>query len=332
MYVLGYGTGPLLFSPMSEMPMVGRNLPYMVSLAIFIIMTAIGSGVSNFPGIVVIRFLQGFFGGPVLSTGAASAADIYPFNKIPYALSSWAFFAYAAPALGPVMSGFAIPLDSWRWSFWETLILSGCTFVLLFFFLPETNADYILAQRAKRLRVKTGHGNLLSRSESRSGNKDWWKLTVYHLTMPFRITVLDPSVGFINLYTALVYGVYYSFFESFPLVYMGTYGYSIGIMGAVFISVIIGAGIGLITYTLLVKFIYEPYTTSKGIGSPEFRLVPGLFAAGLAPAGMFIFGYASKRDISWVAPTVGIALYAATSFVVSPRAPLLTSRPELTTS
>lgn len=323
MYVLGYGTGPLLFSPMSEMPMVGRNLPYMVSFAIFIIMTAIGSGVSNFPGIVVIRFLQGFFGGPVLSTGAASAADIYPFNKIPYALSCWAFFAYAGPALGPVMSGFAIPLNSWRWGFWETLILSGCTFLLLFFFLPETNADYILAQRAKRLRNKTGDSNLLSRSESRSGNKNWWKLTVYHLTMPFRITALDPSVGFINLYTALVYGVYYSFFESFPLVYMGTYGYSIGIMGAVFISVIIGAGIGLITYTLLVKFIYEPYTMSKGIGSPEFRLVPGLFAAGLAPAGMFIFGYASKKDISWVAPTVGIALYAATSFVVSIQPSLL---------
>ncbi|KAL5417234.1 hypothetical protein PMIN04_007817 [Paraphaeosphaeria minitans] len=316
MYVLGYGLGPLIFSPMSEMPMVGRNLPYMISFAIFIIMTAIGSGVSNFPGIVVIRFIQGFFGGPVLSTGAASASDIYPFNKIPYALSFWSFFAYAGPALGPVLSGFAIPLNNWRWGFWETLILSGFAFLLLFFFLPETNADYILAQRAKRLRKKTGDSNLLSRSESRSGNKNWVKLTIYHLTMPFRITVLDPSVGFINLYTALVYGVYYSFFESFPLVYMGTYGFSIGIMGAVFICVIIGAAIGLATYVLLVYFIYEPYTMSKGIGSPEFRLVPGLFAAALAPAGMFIFGYASKRDITWVAPTIGIALYAGTSFVL----------------
>ncbi|KAF1964756.1 cycloheximide resistance protein [Bimuria novae-zelandiae CBS 107.79] len=316
MYVLGYGTGPLIFSPLSEMPMVGRNVPYMMSFAIFIIMTAVGSGISNFPGIVVIRFLQGFFGGPVLSTGAASASDIYPFNKVPYALSFWAFFAYAGPALGPVMSGFAIPLDSWRWGFWETLILSGFTFLLLFFFLPETNADYILAQRAKRLRKKTGYNHLLSRSESRSGNKNWVKLTVYHLTMPFRITVLDPSVGFINLYTALVYGVYYSFFESFPLVYIGTYGFSIGIMGAVFICVIIGAGIGLIIYSLLIYFVYEPYTMSKGIGSPEFRLVPGLFAAALAPAGMFIFGYAAKSDITWVAPTVGISLYAATSFVL----------------
>jgi hypothetical protein len=87
-------------------------------------------------------------------------------------------------------------------------------------------------------------------------------------------------------------------------------------MGVVFISVIIGASIGLAVYASLVYFIYEPYTLKNGIGSPEFRLVPGIFAAALAPAGMFIFGYAAKEDISWVAPTVGIALYAACSFVL----------------
>jgi DHA1 family multidrug resistance protein-like MFS transporter len=115
---------------------------------------------------------------------------------------------FIGPALGPVLSGFSVPLSTWRWSFYETLILSGFTFIVLFFFLPETNAEYILAQRAKRLRAKTGDENLLSRSESRSENKNWLKLTAYHLTMPFKITILDPSVLFINLYTALVYGIY----------------------------------------------------------------------------------------------------------------------------
>lgn len=317
MFVLGYGIGPLFFSPISELPMVGRNIPYMISFFLFIIMTAIGSGVSNFPGLVVIRFIQGFFGGPVLATGAASASDIFPFNKVPYAISAWSCFAYGGPALGPVLSGFAIPLNNWRWGMWETLILSGVTFLILFFFLPETSAEYIIAQRAKRIRKKTGDGSFLSKIESRTEKKNWVKILSYHLTMPFRITILDPSVGFINLYTALVYGVYYSFFESFPLVYIGTYHFSIGIMGAVFTSIIIGALIALVIYSALVYFIYEPYTMTKGIGSPEYRLVPGIFAAALIPPGMFIFGYASKADITWVAPTVGIALYAAVSYIVS---------------
>jgi hypothetical protein len=40
---------------------------------------------------------------------------------------------------------------------------------------------------------------------------------------------------------------------------------------------------------------------------------------------MFIFGYAAKPSISWVAPTVGLALYAGTSFIVS----LLSSVPRV---
>jgi DHA1 family multidrug resistance protein-like MFS transporter len=88
-------------------------------------------------------------------------------------------------------------------------------------------------------------------------------------------------------------------------------------MGVIFISLIIGAGLGVVIYWALVYFIYEPYTLKNGIGHPESRLVPGLFSAALAPAGMFIFGYAAKSDITWVAPTVGIALYAACSLIVS---------------
>jgi len=91
------------------------------------------------------------------------------------------------------------------------------TFVLLFFFLPETNAEYILRKRAQRLRVKTGDSSLKTKSEIHEGNKDWLKLVAYHLTMPFKITLLDPSILFINIYTALVYGIYVRSCKSPPL-------------------------------------------------------------------------------------------------------------------
>ena len=253
----------------------------------------------------------------MLATGAASAGDIYPFNKVPYAVSFWAVFAYGGPALGPLLSGFAVTLSTWRWSMYESLIISGFTFILLFFCMPETSAEYILTKRAARLRAKTGNQELKSAAEAHAGNKNWFKLVAYHLTMPFKITLLDPSILFINLYTALVYGIYYSFFESFPIVYLGMYGFSVGVMGIVFLGIIIGAVLALIIYTGLLWFIYEPYTLKYGIGKPEYRLVPGIFAAALAPAGMFIFGYAARSDITWVAPTIGLALYAGASFIVS---------------
>lgn len=91
---------------------------------------------------------------------------------------------------------------------YETLILCGVTFALLFFMMPETNAEYILGKRAQRLREKTGDSSIQTKSEIHAAGKEWGKLVVYHLTMPFKITAQDPSVLFINIYTALVYGIY----------------------------------------------------------------------------------------------------------------------------
>lgn len=210
MYVLGYGFGPLLFSPLAEVPELGRNVSYMSSFLLFNILTAVGSAVNNYPGFIVIRFLQGFFGGPVLATGSASAQDLYAFHKLPYAMATWAMFVFAGPAFGPVMSGFATTEATWRWGMWEILLLSVPTFIVLFFFLPETNAEYILSQRAKRLRAKTANRNLKTEVESEQGERDWLKIVGYHLTMPFKITIMDPSIAFINLYTALMYSIYVS--------------------------------------------------------------------------------------------------------------------------
>ena len=62
LYVLAYGIGPLLFSPISEIPVVGRNPPYMITMGIFVALCIAAPLVDNMAGLLVIRFLQGFFG------------------------------------------------------------------------------------------------------------------------------------------------------------------------------------------------------------------------------------------------------------------------------
>jgi DHA1 family multidrug resistance protein-like MFS transporter len=95
MYVLGYGIGPLIFSPLSEIPIIGRNPPYMVTLGIFLVLSIPTAVVNSFPALIVLRFLQGFFGSPCLATGGASIGDIYSLIKLPYFLTGWAAFATA---------------------------------------------------------------------------------------------------------------------------------------------------------------------------------------------------------------------------------------------
>lgn len=83
MFVLAYGLGPLLWSPISEVPVIGRNPPYMITFGLFVILTIPAALVDNFPGLIVLRFLQGFFGSPCLATGGASLQDMFSLCKFP---------------------------------------------------------------------------------------------------------------------------------------------------------------------------------------------------------------------------------------------------------
>jgi DHA1 family multidrug resistance protein-like MFS transporter len=89
MYVLGYGVGPLLFSPLSEIPRIGRNPIYIITFGIFVILSIPTALVNNFPGLIVLRFLQGFFGSPCLAAGGASMSDMYGMINLPFAMIAW---------------------------------------------------------------------------------------------------------------------------------------------------------------------------------------------------------------------------------------------------
>ncbi|KAJ2990592.1 hypothetical protein NUW58_g2874 [Xylaria curta] len=131
-----------------------------------------------------------------------------------------------------------------------------------------------------------------------------------------KVTIQDPSVAFINIYTALIYAIYYSYFESFPLVYAGIYSFSLTTLGIFFTALLIACVIGGSTYILLVYFIYEPYTIKNGIGVPEYRLVPGIWTAAFAPIGVLIFALTARSDIHWVVPTIGVLIYSSCQFVL----------------
>lgn len=86
LYVLAYGIGPLLWAPLSEIPIIGRSPIYAVTMALFTIISLPTAMVDNFAGLLVLRFLQGFLGSPCLATGAATMQDMYSLLYLPFAL------------------------------------------------------------------------------------------------------------------------------------------------------------------------------------------------------------------------------------------------------
>jgi DHA1 family multidrug resistance protein-like MFS transporter len=101
---LGYGIGPLLFSPLSEIPQIGRNIPYATTFILYTLVSIPLALVRNAPAFMFLRFLQGFLGSPILATGGASLSDIYSDEYLPFGISAWATACFVAPAFGYVSS------------------------------------------------------------------------------------------------------------------------------------------------------------------------------------------------------------------------------------
>lgn len=61
---------------MSEIPIFGRNVPYVATFAIYVILCVPTALVDNLGGLLVLRFLTGFFGSPCLANGGATMQDL----------------------------------------------------------------------------------------------------------------------------------------------------------------------------------------------------------------------------------------------------------------
>jgi DHA1 family multidrug resistance protein-like MFS transporter len=93
LFVAGYGLGPMIWAPMSEIPIFGRNPIYVGTLVVFVFLQFAVIYAKNFGMLLAFRFLTGFFGSPVLATGGATLADIYKPAKRAYAIAIWGMAA-----------------------------------------------------------------------------------------------------------------------------------------------------------------------------------------------------------------------------------------------
>lgn len=66
------------------MPFIGRNIPYITTFFIFVILCIPTALVDNMAGLLALRFLQGLFGSPCLASGGASMQDMVSHIRILY--------------------------------------------------------------------------------------------------------------------------------------------------------------------------------------------------------------------------------------------------------
>lgn len=298
----------MLWSPLSEIPRLGRTHIFFWTLFAFILFQLPVGFAPNIAVFLVFRFVTGFCGSPCLSTGGGTINDIYPPTQVPYPLVLWQSAGVLGPVFGPVIGGYLAPAMGWRWTIWVFTFLCTAVLFTMFFFLPETSAANILYKRAKRLRAATGNHRLKSQTEVDTTHYTV-KDNLLLLGRAFTLTFLEPIVLLVDLYAGLLYGVLFIWFESFPVVFGGIYGFNIGSQGLVFLSILVFTAITMTAFLFWINRRLVPAMKSSNF-RPELVLPPSFIGCFSLPICLFWFGWSARESVHWIVPTIGAGSFA----------------------
>ncbi|KAI9722559.1 MAG: hypothetical protein M1828_004554 [Chrysothrix sp. TS-e1954] len=297
-YIFGIATAPLYTPHVSDR--VGRTPVYVVSsigLAAFII----GAGASNsITALLATRFFAGFCGGPIVVTIEGTYADVWPASHTGTYYSVLTAAQYIGAAMGPIIGGYVVTDESWRWTQWIAAI-AVLVSLLLAVGVPETLPREIIRKRARRLGVK----HELPKPASGTGFVEMSTLTVVH---PLLMLVSEPLVIMLAFYSMLNFGVLFQWFISVPIALAG-YSFSLERTGLAFITAIGGvlAGGAVVAVSEQLTFMrgfsksatgFLPRTQGGGsnmLANIEFRMIPAILGSLFAIASLF-----------WVGNTVGV--------------------------
>lgn len=314
-YVLGQALGPCLAAPLSET--YGRKGVFLITTPIALLFT-LGSGFShNYATLCVLRFLAGLFGSPSLSVGGGIIVDI--FNPIDRSAASffWVGLAMVGTGLGAILSGFAVQNKGWRWTQWIFIFVTLAGWIPSLF-TSESYKKIILARRAKRRGqappVDNLSGSMLTRAK--------WFLTIT-LFRPFAMLVQEPTVAYFSVYVGVIFSILFSFFDAFPVVFSGVYGFNLGETGISFIGICIGVGIGV-----CILLVIDRLTSSKTLLArkakgdftplaPEQRLYGAMLGALLITISLFWFGWTSRKSVHWISSEIATIIFGIGAICVS---------------
>lgn len=302
LFVIGFGVGPVVFSPLSEE--IGRRPIYCCTLllgVIFIIPCAVAKNIGT---LLVCRLIDGIaFSAPITLIGG-SLSDIFLSHERGTAMAVFSAAPFLGPVVGPLIGGYIYDGAGWRWLYWVTLIMSFVVYIMILP-IPETHHQTILQKRKNKLIELTGDKSykILKDLKPRT-----LKQVAYETVSRPIILLTELIVLLITLYMSIIYGLLYMYFFAFPVVFSEGKGWSDGKTGLIFIAI----AIGIFIATAIAYYVNKDYNkrASKFIEKnqlppPELRLIPMMYSCWLLPIGLFIFAWTSYPSLIWVGPAAG---------------------------
>ncbi|GLB04977.1 hypothetical protein ABZX51_003867 [Aspergillus tubingensis] len=310
-YLIGYVTGPLFFSPLSEM--YGRRIVLSAANTFFVAFQIGCALAPNISALIVFRFLTGVGGSACLTTGGGVVADLFVAEQRGIAMAVYTTGILIGPVLGPLLGGFIAQRAGWHWVFWVLVIAGGTLSALVMIFNRETNHVVIIRRKTERLRKELNRPELYSCYEPNGADaKGSYTGTLgKRLIMPFYLLVRSPIVFPVATYLATLYGCLYLLFTTVTDVFKKSYGWSTEISGLAYL----GLGVGFISGQIVFALVSDRIITrlklrNNNVFEPEMRLSITIVFAFFIPVSFFWYGWSAQEHTHWIVPIIGLAPFA----------------------
>lgn len=304
LYVLGFASGPVIWSPLSEL--YGRKAPIALSSFLFTCFLFATATAKDLHTLMLCRFFSGFTGSAPLTVVAASFSDMFGNETRGKALLIFSGTVFCGPLLAPVIGGFiAESYLGWRWTMYITGIMASVCLVFNVFFLKETYHPVILVAKAREIRERTGNWGVFAAHER--VELDLNSIIKNNLTRPLEMLVVEPIILLLSIYSAFIYGILYLFLAAYPIVFVQGYKMSIGVGMLPYIGLVVGQLCSLAAMMLFFEPRYnKALAANGGKPVPEARLPPMITGGIIFPLGLFWFTWSGNYHdkVHWIVPTL----------------------------
>ncbi|ODN79495.1 hypothetical protein L202_03466 [Cryptococcus amylolentus CBS 6039] len=310
LFVAGFGIGPLLFAPLSEV--VGRRPIYCVSMVFYFLFTLPSCLAPNIATMLAGRMIAGLASSAPFTNVGGTISDVWAVHERGFPMAVFSSTLFMGPCLGPLFGGWiALETGQWRWIYWVLFIITGAC-IIMSIFTPETLAPVLLRKKANKLNKE--HNTDVYVTEHDLNRLPFSETMKIALLRPIQLMFQEMIIIFFTIYLSFIYALLYATFFAFPIAFEEIRGWNIGMTGVSFVSIIIGIAIANCLMPFQEK-LYKRHCEKHG-SVPEARLYPMMLGAITLPIAMFIIAFTSYPGILWVGPCIGGIIFGFSMVII----------------
>ncbi|OAA56302.1 MFS transporter [Niveomyces insectorum RCEF 264] len=308
--ILALGVGNLFWIPLSLK--FGKRPITIVCTALFLAASIWSAKAGSYGSLLAARIIQGFGASASEALGPAVVADVYFLHERGAMIGIYTFMIASGSAFGGIFGGLAVHYTgNWRWAFGLNAILTGISFLLVIFFLPETNFK-------RPPESERGEG---SASDSEVAPKRTWRNWVeglafwgyydhetsllLHFWRPVKV-LYYPAVVWASLLYGVVLGWVVIQQTANATAFPELYNFSDLGVGNLNIASLIGAVLGCIVGGPATDWLVAIISKRKGgLFRPEERLYFIIVPLVFGPIGLMLWGAGLEKHLHWSVAVAG---------------------------